>query len=805
MNISNKEFRELVDQKLAKMFGVNYEEASKQVMYRALCLVVKDLITEQRVTFKKKVRADGAKQIYYMSMEFLLGRSLRNHLYNCKILDTATEVIKDMGFDINDLMEIEPDAGLGNGGLGRLAACYMDSLTSCGYAAGGFSIRYDYGIFKQRIVDGWQMELPDDWLKNGDVWLNPREEDSFDVKFGGHIEETWVDGKLRIEQKSATTIVAVPYDMNVTGYDSSAVNTLRLWSARAPLGFDMTLFSRGEYVKAIEARAMAEAISKVLYPADNHYEGKSLRLRQQYFFVSASIQSIIKKHLKYNPNLENFSEKVAIHINDTHPTLCIPELMRILLDDYGYDWDKAWKVINETISYTNHTVMQEALETWPQDLFQSLLPRIFQIVNEINQRYCAELWKAYPNQWDKIAQNAIMSDGHIKMANLCLAASHTINGVSMLHSNILKESVFKDYYKMRPDKFTNVTNGITHRRWICEANPLLAQFLEKKIGNGFVKDANQLEKLLKFQNNHAAIDELFEIKRANKIRLAKYIKEHNNVDVNPDSIFDVQVKRLHEYKRQHLNVLHIMDLYLRLKENPDLNIVPRTFIFGAKAASSYYMAKQIIKLICTLGDLINNDTDIKGKLKVVFLENYCVSLAEIIMPASDVSEQISIAGKEASGTGNMKFMINGAVTIGTMDGANVEIHERVGDENIFIFGLRANEVEKLYEKGYHPTTYYTQDYRIKRIIDLLRSGINDVQFGELADNLTIGNGNNGDPYMVLADFASYCDAQTQLNDAYLDKYRWGRMSIVNIAKAGFFAADRSVEEYAQRIWNLRKV
>ena len=805
MNISNKEFKALVERKLAKMFGVNYEEASKQVMYRALCLVVKDLITEKRVTFKKQVRAEGIKQVYYMSMEFLLGRSLRNHLYNCGILDVATKAVSELGFDIEELIEIEPDAGLGNGGLGRLAAAYMDSLTSQGYAAGGFSIRYDYGIFKQKIVDGWQMELPDNWLTNGDVWLNPREEDTFEVKFGGYVEENWTDGKLQVEHKGATTIVAVPYDMNVTGFESNAVNTLRLWSARAPMGFDMNLFSRGEYVKAIEARAMAEAISKVLYPADNHYEGKSLRLRQQYFFVSASIQSIIKKHLKYNPSLENFSEKVAIHINDTHPTLCIPELMRILLDEYGYDWDSAWAVICDTISYTNHTVMQEALETWPQDLFQSLLPRIYQIVREINQRYCAELWRCYPNQWDKIAQNAIMSDGHIKMANLCLAASHTINGVSALHSNILKETIFADYYYMEPDKFTNVTNGITHRRWVCEANPKLTEFLNKRIGDEWIRDAKHLEKLLKYQNNSKAIDELFAIKRENKVKLAKYIKEHNNIDVNPDSIFDVQVKRLHEYKRQHLNCLHIMDLYLRLKENPDLDIVPRTFIFGAKAASSYYMAKQIIKLICALADLINNDKDIKDKIKVVFLENYRVSLAEIIMPASDVSEQISVAGKEASGTGNMKFMINGAITIGTMDGANVEIHERVGDENIFIFGMRSNEVAKLYEEGYHATTYYNQDYRIKRIIDMLRNGVGNEKFIELADNLTIGKGGIGDPYMALADFASYVDAHNELNNAYLDKYRWGKMSMVNIAKAGFFSSDRSVEEYATRIWNLTKV
>jgi starch phosphorylase len=805
MEITKKEFRSLIEQKLAKLFGVKYDEASEQIMYRALCLVVKDLLTQKRVEYKTKVRALGKKQVYYMSMEFLLGRSLRNHLFNTGTLHVATEAMKDMGFDIENLMAIEPDAGLGNGGLGRLAAAYMDSLTSLGYPAGGFSIRYDYGIFKQRIVDGWQMEMPDEWLTNGDVWLNPREEDTFEVKFGGHVEEDWSSGKLKVNHVGATTILAVPYDMNITGYDSEAVNVLRLWSARAPGGFDMELFSKGEYVKAIETKAMAEAISKVLYPADDHYEGKCLRLRQQYFFVSASIQYILKKHLKYNRDLSNFSEKVAIHINDTHPTLCVPELMRILLDDYGYSWDDAWKVITETVSYTNHTVMQEALETWPQELFKSLLPRIYQIVCEINQRFCAELWKVYPNQWEKISQNSIMSNGIIRMANICLAASHTINGVSQLHSNILIHSVFADYYKVAPEKFTNVTNGITHRRWVGEANPLLAAFLKDTIGDGWLKNADELEKLLKYQNNRNVIDRLFEIKRANKLKLAEYIKKANGVTVNPDSIFDVQAKRSHEYKRQLLNALHILDLYNRLKADPNLDVEPRTFIFGAKAASSYFMAKQIIRLICMIGELVNNDATLNDKLKVVFLENYRVSLAELIMPASDVSEQISVAGKEASGTGNMKFMINGAVTIGTMDGANVEIHERVGDENIFIFGMYADEVARLYKEGYNPTTYYASDRRVKTIIDMMRNNIGDVNFNEIADSLTIGRGGKADPYMCLADFDSYCKAQSALNDAYRDKYRWGRMSLVNIAKAGFFASDRAVEEYAHRIWNLEKV
>ena len=773
------------------------------MMYRALSLVVKDRITQKRIEFKSKVRSKGYKQIYYMSMEFLLGRSLRNHLYNIGLLDTATSAVKELGFDINKLMAIEPDAGLGNGGLGRLAAAYMDSLTSLGYPAGGFSIRYDYGIFEQKIVDGWQMEMPDNWLAQGDVWLNPRDE-VFEVRFGGRIEERWENGRLICEQKGHTTIMAVPYDMNVTGYDSEAVNVLRLWSAKAPVELDMAMFSRGEYVKAIEAKAMAEAISKVLYPADNHIEGKSLRLKQQYFFVSASIQSILYKHLKYNKDLSNLSEKIAIHINDTHPTLCIPELMRILLDDYGWSWDDAWKTVTEVISYTNHTVMQEALERWPQGLFQSLLPRIYQIIKEINQRYCADLWNVFPGDWKRISENAILSDSEIRMANLCLVASHTVNGVSALHSDILKNDVFADYYKVAPEKFTNVTNGITHRRWLAEANPLLTDFIKELIGDKFIRKADELEKLMKYQGNKDVLDRWAEIKLKNKERLADYIAKSNNIIVNPSSIFDVQVKRLHEYKRQLLNALQILNLYNRLKENPDLDIEPRTFIFGAKAASSYYIAKLIIRLIYMIGQMVNNDKSIKDKIKVVFLENYRVSLAEIIMPASEISEQISTAGKEASGTGNMKFMINGAVTIGTMDGANVEIHERVGDENIFIFGLLAEEVEKL-RAHYNPTEYYSRDARIKQIIDMLRAGIAGTSFAELADNLTVGRHSAADPYMVLADFASYVEAQDNVDRTYKDKYRFQKMSLVNTAKSGFFAADRSVEEYASRIWNIKKV
>ena len=801
--INKSEIKRLIELTLAKNFGVRADEATENMAYRALCTVVKDILTEKRLEYKNKVRSNGYKQIYYMSMEFLLGRSLRNHLYNIGLLNTATSAVRELGFDIDKLMALEPDAGLGNGGLGRLAAAYLDSLTSLGYPAGGFSIRYDYGIFEQKIVDGWQMEMPDNWLTDGDVWLNKRDE-VFEVKFGGRVEEHWENGRLICEQKGHTTILAVPYDMNISGYGSDAVNVLRLWSAKSPVELDMNMFSRGEYVKAVEAQAMAESISKVLYPADNHIEGKSLRLKQQYFFVSASIQSILYKHLKYNKDLSNLSEKIAIHINDTHPTLCIPELMRILLDDYGWSWDDAWKTVTEVISYTNHTVMQEALERWPQSLFKSLLPRIYQIIKEINQRYCADLWNVFPGDWQKISKNAILSDSEIRMANLCLVASHTVNGVSALHSEILKNDVFADYYKVAPEKFTNVTNGITHRRWLCEANPLLAKAIKDLIGDKFIKNADELEKLMAYQGNRDVLDKLREIKRQNKVRLGDYILKTTGVNVDPDSVFDVQVKRLHEYKRQLLNALHILHLYNTIKADPNADIEPRTFIFGAKAASSYYMAKLIIRLIYMIGKMVNDDPDVRGRIKVVFLENYRVSLAEIIMPASEISEQISTAGKEASGTGNMKFMINGAVTIGTMDGANVEIHERVGDENIFIFGLLAEEVEKLKEH-YNPTSYYNGDHRIKAIIDLLRRGIAGTTFGEIADSLTVGRGGGADPYMVLADFGAYVDAQAKVSEAYRDRYRFEKMSLVNIARSGFFAADRSVEEYAQRIWRLKKV
>lgn len=803
--VTEQEFKTHVTGVLSSYFGVKPEDASKAQIYRATCMVVRDLLTNKRVDFKKVCHEKNAKQVYYMSMEFLLGRSLRNHLFNMGITEQVTKAVESFGVSMDEIYNFEPDAGLGNGGLGRLAAAYMDSLTSCGYPASGFSVLYDYGIFKQRIVDGWQLEQPDDWLKMGDVWLAPRLEEVYQVKFGGVVDQNWCDGKLTVTQRDCTVVDAVPYDMNISGYDTDAVNRIRLWHSQAPQDFDINMFSRGEYLKASEAKAMAESINKVLYPADDHIEGKSLRLKQQYFFVSASIQSILRRHLKTNPSLDNLADCVAIHINDTHPTLCIPELMRLLLDEYGYGWDQAWDITTRCISYTNHTVMAEALEKWPQNLFQGLLPRIFQIVQEINQRFCNELWAFYPNNWDVVNRNAVLSNGQVKMANLCLVTSHTINGVSALHSEILKNDVFADYYRMHPEKFTNVTNGITHRRWVAQANPRLAELINDLIGDKWLKDPNALQELEDHIGDKQVLARLAQIKRANKEDLAKYILAQNNVVVDPDSIFDVQVKRLHEYKRQLLNALNILDLYLRIKENPNLDVQPRTFIFGAKAASAYYMAKQIIRFICALGDLVNNDPDVKGKLKVVFLENYRVTLAEMIMPAAEVSEQISLAGKEASGTGNMKFMINGALTIGTLDGANVEIHQEVGDGNIFLFGMLANEVEELWKKGYHPSHYYQTNPRIKRLIDTLRQGVGGISFGEIADSLTTGRGGQPDSYMVLADFDSYSAAQERVNATYLDKDTWNRMSLVNIAKAGFFAADRSVEEYAQRIWNLQKV
>lgn len=798
--ITTKDFESRLNDTVSRFFGKKPIDCSRNQLYKGVANVVKDILTEQRIEFKRERRNQGVKQVYYMSMEFLLGKSLKNHLFNLGIENIVDSVIKKYGVTIDELAEIEPDAGLGNGGLGRLASAYMESLTNLDYVATGFSIKYEYGIFKQKIADGWQLELPDDWLTDGAVWLANRDEDTFDVHFGGEVIENWRDDKLVIEYKNSHVVQAVPYDMNISGYRTSAVNKLRLWSAKAEQDFDMQAFSRGDYVKAFETKALAESINKVLYPADDHIEGKTLRLKQQYFFVSASVQSIVKKHLRDNKSLDSLPQFVAIHINDTHPTLCIPELMRILLDEHGYSWENAWDIVKETVSYTNHTVMAEALERWPEHLIKSLLPRIHQIITEINKRYCGELWEKYPQDWNTVSENAIVANNTVRMANLCLSASHTINGVSALHSDLLKQDVFKAYYNMHPEKFTNVTNGITYRRWLALANPELTSFITELIGDGFMKDSNKLSELKLYQGDKQVLDKWLDIKRNNKLRLAEYIKANNGIDVDPDSIFDVQVKRLHEYKRQLLNCLNILDLYYRIKDNPNIEINPRTFIFGAKAAPSYYTAKSIIRLINMIGKMVNNDPDVRGRIKVVFLENYRVSLAEIVMPASDVSEQISVAGKEASGTGNMKFMINGAVTMGTMDGANIEIFENVGEDNIFIFGLLAGEVENIVKAGYNPSHYYHTNQRIKRVVDALNSGIADVKFSDLSHILT-----TSDSYLCLADFDSYVNRQNDLDAAYSDKMRWAKMSLVNTAMSGFFSSDRSVEEYANRIWNLNKV
>lgn len=785
-------------------FGCSLTEASKLQIYKTLCTVVRDMLARQRKTFKDDFTAREDKQVYYMSMEFLVGTSLRNNLFNMGIEDDVNAILKEKGVDLSELYEMEPDAGLGNGGLGRLASCYMDSMTTLGYPATGYSIRYEFGIFRQKIVDGWQMEFPDDWLTLGDVWLRPRPDEEFEIKFGGNVEQSYEDGRLTFRHENYSAVMAVPYDMFISGYNSKSVNKLVLWSAKSPSksSIDLNYFVRGEHLKALEQNTMAEVISKVLYPADNHVEGKVLRLKQQYLLVSASLQSIVHNHLKNYGTLDTLPDKVAIHINDTHPALCVPELMRILLDEYNYGWDEAWAITEKTLSYTNHTVMSEALERWPEHIFSSLLPRVFQIVCEINRRLTSSLYERYPGDVAKVDYMAPLAGGEVKMANLCLAACHKINGVSKLHSEILKDSIFKDYYKIQPERFTNVTNGIAYRRWLCQANPGLTKLLKELIGDGFLKDSVELEKLLKYHGDKNVLSELRRVKLENKLRLADYISKTNGINVDPNSIFDVQIKRLHEYKRQLLNALQIIHMYRMIKENPSLDIPPRTFIFAAKASSGYFMAKQIIRLICAIANTVNSDPVVREKLKVVFLEDYKVSLAEKIIPAAEISEQISIAGKEASGTGNMKLMINGAVTLGTLDGANVEIHEQVGDENMFLFGLTAPEVEELWKKGYDPLYYVRRDSELSDIIAMLTSGAFGSSFDDISKSLLTNSFGTADAYMTLADFNDYVRAQNLVSEVYRDKDKFTNMSLVNIARSGIFSADRAVKEYADNIWHL---
>ena len=797
-SLTEAQAKELIEAKLSHYYGVSPTEATDEQFYKAVALIVREMMHDGSREFKKTALDKGAKKIYYLSMEFLMGRSLKNNLYNLNLTSTFEKALKSFGIKLDKLYDQEPDAGLGNGGLGRLAACYLDGLASQGYQGMGYSILYEYGIFKQKLVDGWQTELPDFWLPGGEVWLVRRDKDKVDVLFNGYVEDSWDNQYHYVEQKNATVITAVPYDMFVSGKDGKATSILRLWKSQAP-GLDMSLFDQGQYMRAMEQNAMAEVISKVLYPSDNHPEGKSLRLKQQYFLVSASVQDMIHRHLRHYGTMDNFAEKNAVHINDTHPTLAILELMRILLDECGYGWDDAWSIVTKACAYTNHTVMKEALECWNEDLFRSLLPRVYQIAKEVDNRYRANVW-ALTGDAGKVERMAVISDGIVRMANLCVAACHSVNGVSALHSQILKDDLFNDYYQLTPEKFKNVTNGIAHRRWLCQSNPLLTSYLNKLIGSGFVYAADELENLKKYADDKKVLDKIGDIKLQNKKTFAEYVKKTTGVELDPNSIFDIQVKRLHEYKRQHLNALNIVAKYLEIKENPDGDYVPHTYIFAAKAASGYFMAKKIISFICALADMINNDPDMRGRLKVVYLEDYNVTMAERLMPAADISEQISLAGTEASGTGNMKLMINGAVTLGTLDGANVEIHEAVGDDNIVLFGMRTPEVNEVKRNGYTPMNYYINNPELKKVIDFIQQGINGKQFPEIGNTII-----HHDPYMVLADFADYRNAQKKIDEIYRDKDRFNRMSLMNIAGAGRFAADRAINEYARDIWHADKV
>ena len=787
-----------IERKLSHNFGVTPEQASDEIFYKACVLVLLDIMSERKQSFKKAVDEQEAKTVYYLSMEFLMGRSLKNNLYNLELTDKMAKALKKYKVNLDKLYDFEPDAGLGNGGLGRLAACFLDGLSSGGYSAMGYCIKYELGIFRQKLVDGWQTEMPDFWLPGGSVWLEARPSSAVDVHFDGYIDEWWDNNYHHVEHKDFHNVHAVPYDLKVAGKDGKTVNVLRLWSAECQ-DFDMSAFNQGDYVRALEQRAMTEAISKILYPEDNHIEGKSLRLRQQYFLVSASIQDILNRHMRRYNTLDNLPEKVAIHINDTHPTLSIPELMRLLLDECGYSWEKAWDLVKRTVAYTNHTIMSEALECWQISLFKERLPRIYQIVEEIDRRYRAEVM-ATTGDYSLAERTAIIQNGVVRMANLCVAACHTVNGVSKLHSKIITDELFNDYYHMTPDKFTNVTNGIAHRRWLCQANPELTAYLTELIGNGFIKDASELSKLAAFADDKSVLSKLAEIKLANKVRLSNFVKSYCGIEFDPHSIVDMQVKRLHEYKRQHMNALHIITDYLYLKENPNADFTPKTYIFGAKAASGYLFAKEIIQMICKLANVINNDRTVNDKMRVIFLEDYKVTLAELMIPAAEISEQISLASTEASGTSNMKFMMNGAITLGTEDGANVEIHSAVGDDNIIIFGMQTPEVLKLQKNGYNPMDYYNNNANLRHALDFIGKGIDGKRFDNIYNTLK-----SVDRYMALGDYADYCAAQQKASKLYADKEQWNRMSLMNIANSGIFAADRSIADYANNIWNIKPV
>ena len=807
-------FKKDVEQNVKQLFRKTVDEASQQELYQAVSYVVKDAIIDDWIATQKQYEKDDPKIVYYMSMEFLLGRALGNNLINMTAYKEVKEALEEMGLNLNELEDQEPDPALGNGGLGRLAACFLDSLASLGYAAYGCGIRYRYGMFKQKIKDGYQEERPDNWLKNGNPFELRRPEYAKEVRFGGNIRVEYDDktGDIRFKQENYESVLAVPYDYPIVGYDNHIVNTLRIWDAEPIVDFQLDSFDRGDYHKAVEQQNLAKTIVEVLYPNDNHYAGKELRLKQQYFFVSASLQAALTKYKKHHDDIHKLPEKMTIQMNDTHPTVAVAELMRLLLDEEGLGWDEAWEITSKTCAYTNHTIMSEALEKWPIDLFSRLLPRVYQIIQEIDRRFVAQIREMYPGNEEKVAKMQILRDGQVKMAHLAIVAGYSVNGVARLHTEILKKQELRDFYEMMPQKFNNKTNGITQRRFLMHGNPLLADWVTDKLGTkDWITDLSLMSGLKKWVDDEEALKEFMSIKYENKVRLAKYIKEHNGIEVDPRSIFDVQVKRLHEYKRQLLNILHVMYLYNEIKEHPEISFYPRTFIFGAKASAGYIRAKQIIKLINSVADVVNNDRSINGKLKVVFIEDYRVSNAEIIFAAADVSEQISTASKEASGTGNMKFMLNGAPTLGTMDGANVEIVEEVGAENAFIFGLSSDEVIN-YENngGYNPMDIYNSDADIRRVVNQLVDGTysqgDKEMYRDLYNSLlTAQGGSKADTYFILKDFRAYADTQKKVEEAYRDKDRWAKMALLNTASCGKFSSDRTIQEYVDDIWHLDKV
>ena len=807
-------FKKEVEQNVKQLFRKTVDEVSQQELYQAVSYVVKDAIIDDWIATQKQYEKDDPKIVYYMSMEFLLGRALGNNLINMTAYKEVKEALEEMGLNLNELEDQEPDPALGNGGLGRLAACFLDSLASLGYAAYGCGIRYRYGMFKQKIKDGYQEEKPDNWLKNGNPFELRRPEYAKEVRFGGNIRVEYDDktGDIHFKQENYESVLAVPYDYPIVGYDNHIVNTLRIWDAEPIVDFQLDSFDRGDYHKAVEQQNLAKTIVEVLYPNDNHYAGKELRLKQQYFFVSASLQAALAKYKKHHDDIHKLPEKMTIQMNDTHPTVAVAELMRLLLDEEGLGWDEAWEITSKTCAYTNHTIMSEALEKWPIDLFSRLLPRVYQIIQEIDRRFVAQIREMYPGNEEKVAKMQILRDGQVKMAHLAIVAGYSVNGVARLHTEILKKQELRDFYEMMPQKFNNKTNGITQRRFLMHGNPLLAGWVTDKLGTkDWITDLSLMSGLKKWVDDEEALKEFMSIKYENKVRLAKYIKEHNGIEVDPRSIFDVQVKRLHEYKRQLLNILHVMYLYNEIKEHPEISFYPRTFIFGAKASAGYIRAKQIIKLINSVADVVNNDRSINGKLKVVFIEDYRVSNAEIIFAAADVSEQISTASKEASGTGNMKFMLNGAPTLGTMDGANVEIVEEVGAENAFIFGLSSDEVIN-YENngGYNPMDIYNSDADIRRVVNQLVDGTysqgDKEMYRDLYNSLlTAQGGSKADTYFILKDFRSYADTQKKVEEAYRDKDRWAKMALLNTASCGKFSSDRTIQEYVDDIWHLDKV